>query len=113
MPRAGQVIFSDIAYNLDMLRVECPRCGRAGLTALDRAFDLGERRGINVGHTVRVLGMLSDFFQQLLLGCSFGGKPAINSDVLAANSESHDVPPLKSPRRAVVISLIIPNAVKE
>ena len=30
MPRDGAIIFSDLIGKLDVLRVECPKCGRAG-----------------------------------------------------------------------------------
>jgi len=30
MPREGAIIFSDLIGKLDMLRVECPKCGRNG-----------------------------------------------------------------------------------
>jgi hypothetical protein len=30
MPRDGAIIFSDLIGKLDMVRVECPKCGRAG-----------------------------------------------------------------------------------
>jgi hypothetical protein len=30
MPHNGALVFSDIAGNLDLLRIECAKCGRAG-----------------------------------------------------------------------------------
>jgi hypothetical protein len=30
MPRDGAIIFGDLIGKLDMLRVECPKCGRVG-----------------------------------------------------------------------------------
>ncbi len=30
MPRDGAIIFGDLIGKLDTLRVECPKCGRAG-----------------------------------------------------------------------------------
>jgi hypothetical protein len=30
MPREGAIIFGDLIGKLDMLRVECLKCGRAG-----------------------------------------------------------------------------------
>ena len=30
MPRDGAMIFSDLIGKLDMLRIECPKCGRSG-----------------------------------------------------------------------------------
>ncbi len=30
MPRDGAVIFSDLIGKLDVLRIECPKCGRSG-----------------------------------------------------------------------------------
>jgi hypothetical protein len=30
MPRDGAIIFGDLVGKLDMVRVECPKCGRAG-----------------------------------------------------------------------------------
>jgi hypothetical protein len=30
MPRDGAMIFSDLMGKLDVLRIECPKCGRAG-----------------------------------------------------------------------------------
>jgi hypothetical protein len=30
MPREGAIIFSDLIGKLDLLRVECPKCGRSG-----------------------------------------------------------------------------------
>jgi hypothetical protein len=31
MPRDGAIIFDDLIGKLDVLRIECPKCGRAGL----------------------------------------------------------------------------------
>jgi hypothetical protein len=58
MPRAGQVIFSDIADKLDMLRVECPRCGRAGRYAVARLI---RERGRDAG--------LHEFLTELTADC--------------------------------------------
>ncbi len=30
MPRDGAIIFSDLIGKLDLLRIECPKCGRKG-----------------------------------------------------------------------------------
>jgi hypothetical protein len=30
MPRDGAIIFGDLISKLDVLRVECPKCGRSG-----------------------------------------------------------------------------------
>jgi len=30
MPRDGAIIFGDLIGKLDLLRVECPKCGRSG-----------------------------------------------------------------------------------
>jgi hypothetical protein len=30
MPRDGAIIFGDLIGKLDVLRIECPKCGRAG-----------------------------------------------------------------------------------
>jgi hypothetical protein len=30
MPRDGAIIFGDLIGKLDVLRVECPKCGRGG-----------------------------------------------------------------------------------
>jgi hypothetical protein len=30
MPRDGAIIFRDLIGKLDVLRIECPKCGRAG-----------------------------------------------------------------------------------
>jgi hypothetical protein len=32
MPREGGIIFRDIVGNLDVLRIECGKCGRTGRT---------------------------------------------------------------------------------
>jgi len=44
MPRDGAIIFSDRIGRLDMLRVECPKCGRSGRY---RLADLLMRYGRN------------------------------------------------------------------
>jgi hypothetical protein len=36
MPRDGAIIFSDLIGKLDMLRVACDKCGRAGRYRPDR-----------------------------------------------------------------------------
>jgi hypothetical protein len=43
MPRDGAIIFRDIVGKLDVLRVECDKCGRRGSYPLDRLI---ERYGI-------------------------------------------------------------------
>jgi hypothetical protein len=45
MPRDGAIIFSDLIGKLDMLRVECPKCGRGGRY---RLADLISRYGRDV-----------------------------------------------------------------
>jgi hypothetical protein len=30
MPHDGAIIFSDLIGKLDVLRIECPKCGRSG-----------------------------------------------------------------------------------
>jgi hypothetical protein len=30
MPRDGAIIFNDLIGKLDVLRIECPKCGRSG-----------------------------------------------------------------------------------
>jgi hypothetical protein len=30
VPRSGAIIFGDLIGKLDMLRIECPKCGRSG-----------------------------------------------------------------------------------
>jgi hypothetical protein len=44
MPREGAIIFSDVMGKLDMLRIECPKCGRSGRY---RLADLLMRYGRN------------------------------------------------------------------
>jgi hypothetical protein len=44
MPRDGAITFRDIAGKLDVLRVECDKCGRRGSYPLDRLI---ERYGID------------------------------------------------------------------
>jgi hypothetical protein len=43
-PRDGAIIFSDLTGKLDVLRVECPKCGRSGRY---RLADLLMRYGRN------------------------------------------------------------------
>jgi len=46
VPRDGAIIFSDLIGKLDVLRVECPKCGRAGryhLAALIRRYGQNEK----------------------------------------------------------------------
>ena len=46
MPREGAIIFSDLIGKLDMLRIECPKCGRAGryrLADLITRYGQGEK----------------------------------------------------------------------
>ena len=42
MPRDGAIIFSDLIGKLDVLRVNCEKCGRDGCYGLNR---LVEKRG--------------------------------------------------------------------
>jgi hypothetical protein len=58
MPRAGQLILSDIANKLEVLRVECPRCARAGRYAVAR---LMRERGPDAG--------LHEFMIELTADC--------------------------------------------
>ena len=44
MPRDGAIIFRDLVGKLDMLNVECDKCGRHGRYRLDRLI---ERYGID------------------------------------------------------------------
>jgi hypothetical protein len=44
MPRDGAIIFNDLIGKLDVLRIECPKCGRAGQY---RLADLIMRYGRN------------------------------------------------------------------
>ena len=44
MPRDGAIIFGDLIGKLDVVRVECPKCGRAGRY---RFADLITRYGRN------------------------------------------------------------------
>jgi hypothetical protein len=44
VPRDGAIIFSDLIGKLDVLRIECPKCGRAGR---HRIADLIMRYGRN------------------------------------------------------------------
>jgi hypothetical protein len=44
MPRDGAIIFADIVGKLEILRIECPVCGRRGQYRVDR---LVERYGLN------------------------------------------------------------------
>jgi hypothetical protein len=44
MPRDGAIIFGDLIGKLDILRVECPKCGRSGRC---RLADLLMRYGRN------------------------------------------------------------------
>ena len=39
MPRDGAIIFSDLVGKLDMLRVACDKCGRAGRYRLNRLLE--------------------------------------------------------------------------
>ena len=39
MPRDGATIFSDLTGRLDLLRVTCDKCGRAGCYRLNRLID--------------------------------------------------------------------------
>jgi len=36
MPRDGAIIFGDLIGKLHVLRIECPKCGRADATSLRR-----------------------------------------------------------------------------
>jgi len=44
MPREGAIIFRDLVGKLDVLNVECPKCGRRGRYHLDRLI---ERCGVD------------------------------------------------------------------
>lgn len=66
MPRAGQIIFSDVADKLATLRVECPRCGRAGRYAIARLL---RERGRDAG--------LHEFLRELTADCPRRGSPDI------------------------------------
>jgi hypothetical protein len=44
MPREGAIIFRDLVAKLDVLKVECEKCGRRGRSHLDRLI---ERYGID------------------------------------------------------------------
>jgi hypothetical protein len=44
MPRDGAIIFSDLTSKLDVLRVICDKCGRAGRYRLCRLID---QRGLD------------------------------------------------------------------
>jgi hypothetical protein len=44
MPREGAIIFRDLAGKLEVINVECDKCGRRGSYRLDRLI---ERRGID------------------------------------------------------------------
>jgi hypothetical protein len=46
MPREAAIIFSDLIGKLDVLRVECPKCGRSGryrLADLISRYGRGEK----------------------------------------------------------------------
>jgi hypothetical protein len=44
MPREGAIIFSDLIGKLDVLRIECAKCGRSGRYWLhDLVIELGMR----------------------------------------------------------------------
>lgn len=66
MPRAGQVILGDVADKLTMLRVECPRCGRAGRYAVARLL---RERGRDAG--------LHEFLRELTADCPRRGSREI------------------------------------
>jgi hypothetical protein len=40
MPRDGAIIFRDLVGKLEMLNIECDRCGRRGRYRLDRLIAL-------------------------------------------------------------------------
>jgi hypothetical protein len=44
MPREGAIIFRDLVGKLEVLHVECAKCGRSGRYRLDRLI---ERYGID------------------------------------------------------------------
>jgi hypothetical protein len=58
MPREGAIIFRDIVGKLDVLRVECDKCGRAGRYRVDRLI---ERYGIDA--------KLFDWFDESTADC--------------------------------------------
>jgi hypothetical protein len=43
MPQDGAIIFSDLIGKLDVLRVTCAKCGRAGRYRLDRLIESRDR----------------------------------------------------------------------
>ena len=45
MPRDGAIIFSDLVGKLDVLQVECVKCGREGRYALARLIEPRTRYG--------------------------------------------------------------------
>ena len=51
MPRDGAIIFGDLIGKLDLLRIECPKCGRSGRY---RLADLLMRYGRN--ETFQIVG---------------------------------------------------------
>jgi hypothetical protein len=55
MPRDGAIIFSDLTGRLDVLRVACDKCGRAGRYRLSCLID---QRGLD--------GRLPDWLTRLL-----------------------------------------------
>ena len=88
MPRAGQIIFSDIADKLAMLRVECPRCGRTGRYAVARLL---RERGRDFG--------LHQFLRELTTDCPRRGSPDIYVQCGATMADLPRVLTLAAPRQ--------------
>ena len=59
MPRDGAIIFSDLIGKLDVLRIECPKCGRSGRY---RLADLISRYGRD--------GKLFSFTDEVTANCA-------------------------------------------
>jgi hypothetical protein len=64
MPRDGAIIFRDIVGKLDVLRVECDKCGRRGSYRVDRLI---ERYGIGYGSIHDAFGSFSAFWFLLVI----------------------------------------------
>jgi hypothetical protein len=58
MPRDGAIIFSDLIGKLDVLRVACAKCGRAGRYRLDRLIE-------SCGRDAKVI----DWLDELIAEC--------------------------------------------
>jgi len=79
MPREGAIIFGDLVGKLDMLRIECPKCGRSGRHPLRQATAVEPCVGLSVlvlvarsmhGWTIHILFMVAG-----CPGSSFLGSP--------------------------------------